>query len=300
MNLYKRLHILFFDFLAYLGLNVARSYDYYSVLPVRRQLRRTIRRWCRPSSMRGVDFPSIREMEEFIRPSFRYRNELPELREVEPLKEEGWGPGFPQLDAYLLYLFVRYCSPNKIVEVGSGVSTYYMHKALEKIGGDAEFYVIDPFPSSKILELEKINVIREEVQSLDPKFFSKLKSRDILFIDSTHVVKIDGDVPFLYLEVLPILEIGVYVHIHDIHFPYNVPYPPQRYVFDNKWPWFWTEAMILQAFLIYNDKFKIRFATSYLNQKNYSFLKNNLYCYSPLDPHNFDTHYSSLWLQRLK
>ena len=53
----------------------------------------------------------------------------------------------------------------------------------------------------------------------------------MLFIDSSHVLKIDGDVPFLYLEVLPRLNQASCIHIHDVPFPYNVPYPARLWVF---------------------------------------------------------------------
>ena len=49
----------------------------------------------------------------------------------------------------------------------------------------------------------------------------------LYFIDPTHVVRIDGEVPYLVLEVLPALPPGVLVHVHDVHFPYNVPVLPR-------------------------------------------------------------------------
>ena len=85
-------------------------------------------------------------------------------------------------------------------------------------------------------------------------FFGQLQKDDVLFIDSSHVLKIDGDVPFLYLEVLPTLNVGVVVHIHDVPFPYNIPYPPQLWVFSQEWPMLWNEAMVVQAFLSFNRK----------------------------------------------
>ena len=95
----------------------------------------------------------------------------------------------------------------------------------------------------------------------------------MLFIDSSHIVKIDGEVPYLYLEVIPRLKKGVITHIHDTPFPYNVPYPPQLWIFDREWPVFWNEAMLLQAFLCYNDAFKILVSMPLLRYFDEDFLR---------------------------
>ena len=103
-------------------------------------------------------------------------------------------------------------------------------------------------------------MIETKVQDVDVEFFSQLESGDILFIDSSHTVKIGGDVNYLFLEVLPRLKAGVIVHVHDIFFP-----------FEYRRDWvleefrFWTEQYLLQAFLIFNSEFEVLMANSYLN-----------------------------------
>src|SRR5262249_33139884 len=94
------------------------------------------------------------------------------------------------------------------------------------------------------------SVDQKQVQNVDLTTFQKLERDDVLFIDSSHVLKIDGDVPFLYLEVLPSLSAGTVVHIHDVPFPYNIPYPPDLWVFQ-VWPVWWNEAMVVQSFLCF-------------------------------------------------
>jgi hypothetical protein len=90
-------------------------------------------------------------------------------------------------------------------------------------------------------------------------FFSKLESGDILFIDSSHSVKIGGDVNYLFLEVLPRLKPGVIVHVHDIRFPLD---------YDRQWVLgefrFWAEQYLLQAFLSFNSEFEVLMGNSYL------------------------------------
>jgi hypothetical protein len=61
------------------------------------------------------------------------------------------------------------------------------------------------------------------VQELHYSWFNSLRKDDVLFIDSTHVVKIGGDVVYPYLEVLSRLNSGVLVHAHDIFLPLEHP-----------------------------------------------------------------------------
>jgi Methyltransferase domain len=98
------------------------------------------------------------------------------------------------------------------------------------------------------------------VEDIDLEFFSQLHSGDILFIDSSHTVRIGGDVNYLFLEVLPRLKPGVIVHVHDIFFP-----------FDYRRDWvtdefrFWSEQYLLQAFLTFNSTFEVLMANNYLS-----------------------------------
>lgn len=104
------------------------------------------------------------------------------------------------------------------------------------------------------------SLIEKKVEDVDLEFFSGLGSGDILFIDSSHTVKIGGDVNYLFLEVLPRLKPGVIVHVHDILLP-----------FDYRRDWvmeqfrFWTEQYLLQAFLTFNSEFEVLMANSYLS-----------------------------------
>src|SRR5207247_5820903 len=87
-----------------------------------------------------------------------------------------------------------------------------------------------------------------------------LQSGDVLFIDSSHTVKIGGDVNYLFLEVLPRLKPGVIVHVHDIFLPFEYP---REWVRDDFR--FWAEQYLLQAFLTFNSEFQVLMANNYLN-----------------------------------
>lgn len=86
-----------------------------------------------------------------------------------------------------------------------------------------------------------------------------MEANDILFIDSTHVSKVNSDVNRLFFEILPRLKSGVYIHLHDIFYPFTYP---------NQWlqeKRSWNEAYILHAFLQFNTNFKIIFFNTCLN-----------------------------------
>ena len=156
---------------------------------------------------------------------------------------------------------------------------------------------IEPYPHDKLYDIPGIVVHREEVQGIGRALFLGLAEDDVLFIDSTHVLKIDGDVPHLYLNVLPALDHGVLVHVHDIPFPFNVPYPAEKWVLGPEWPMYWNEAMVLQAFLCFNHAFSIVLSLPLLRYFDEGFLKGTVPNYQPTseEPNAF----SSIWLRRV-
>src|SRR5207248_11512645 len=130
---------------------------------------------------------------------------------------------------------------------------------------------IDPFPgellrSGSIPALQSL--IEKKVQDLDVEFFSQLDPGDVLFIDSSHTVKMGGDVNYLFLEVLPRLRPGVLVHVHDIFLPFEYR---RDWVLDECR--FWTEQYLLQAFLAFNSEFEVLMANSYLKHYHEEDLK---------------------------
>ena len=102
----------------------------------------------------------------------------------------------------------------------------------------------------------------QRAEDLKPTFFQGLQPNDVLFIDSAHVVRTGGDVNHLFLEVLPRLQAGVYVHVHDIFFPFE--YPRSWVVEERR---FWSEQYLLQAFLMYNSAFEVVWCENYMKAK---------------------------------
>lgn len=176
--------------------------------------------------------------------------------------------GFESVDGEILYSMIRSFKPKRIFEIGSGNSTYLSAQAIlknkEEKGHDCELIAIEPYPND-VLDagfpaLSKL--IPSKIQDIPLSEFNKLEEDDILFIDSSHVLKIGSDVQYEYLEILPRLNKGVIVHVHDIFLP--AEYQKEWVLKDYR---FWTEQYLLQAFLAFNDSFEILWAGSYMHLK---------------------------------
>ena len=281
------------------GFSVARTRDYYSPLPVESEIRKNASRWYTPSEMLGIDYDldAFRKLTSSLMGKFYA--EFAGLPDYSEVIEKGFGPGYPAVDALTLYAMLRERRPARYLEVGSGVSTYYASLAASKNREDGypmQIECIEPYPYERLYDIPGIVVHREEVQSVGRAPFLRLGVDDVLFIDSTHVLKIDGDVPHLYLNVLPALGHGVLVHVHDIPFPFNVPYPAEKWVLGPEWPMYWNEAMVLQAFLCLNRSFEIVLSLPLLRYFDEEFVKGTVPTYRPTseEPNAF----SSIWLQR--
>jgi len=183
--------------------------------------------------------------------------------------------------------------PERVIEIGSGFSTLCAATAVRKNlddGFSTELIAIEPFPA-EILRAGVPGVsqlITSKVQDVSLAFFSTLKAGDILFIDTTHVVKMGGDVNYIYLDILPRFPVGVYVHIHDIALPMEYP---RRWINAGH---FWTEQYLLQAFLAFNNAFEVVWAGSYLHFYHSDLLKKFCSVYDGTDwPGSF-------WIRRVK
>jgi predicted O-methyltransferase YrrM len=182
---------------------------------------------------------------------------------------------------------VRHFQPRLVIEVGSGFSSLVLGEAVAKNAGST-LICIEPFPREFLRKgfpgLQSL--MEKKVQEIELDFFSKLESGDILFIDSSHTVKIGGDVNYLFLEVLPRLKPGVIVHVHDIFLPFEYR---RDWVLDEFR--FWTEQYLLQAFLTYNSEFEVLMANNYLNHYHQQDVKAAF-------PHLSNWGGGSLWMRR--
>ncbi len=204
---------------------------------------------------------------------------------------------FVSVDAEVLYCMIRHFKPRRIIEIGSGFSTYLAAKAAlknkeEDREYDCDLVAIDPFPNKTLRQgfPGLTELMPSKVQAVPLSFFETLGENDILFIDSSHVLKIGGDVQYEYLEILPRLKKGVIVHIHDIFLPAEYP---KDWLFRNKW--FWTEQYLLQAFMAFNSSFTILWAGSFMNYRHPDLLSSAIASYR-----KGETLPGSFWIRRTR
>lgn len=182
------------------------------------------------------------------------------------IKEAGFqfsNGSFESGDAETLYYFVRGLKPKKIVEIGAGNSSLIIHAALKlnaAEGSYGEHVIIEPY-ENPWLEMLGVIVIRDRVEMVDLSVFQSLGKEDILFIDSSHVVRAQNDCVFEYTELLPSLSSGVVVHVHDIFTPFD--YPDEWL---NKKFRLWTEQYVLEALLANGNNWEILAPLHWLSQ----------------------------------
>jgi len=289
-------------FFGLFGYNIVKKADYYSVLPVLSEIEATRERWEKPSALTGVEINVAVLEKNLASLADAWEDEFQSVTgDYLANTRKGFGPGYPQFDARTLYYTLREHKPKRYLEIGSGLSTYYTSLAAAKNaaeGSPLKITCIEPYPFDALRTIEGFELVEGFVQDVPLSRFEELEAGDVLFIDSSHALKIDSDVAFLFMEALPRVKPGVIVHIHDIHFPYNHPYPADYWLFGERWPVYWQEVMLVQAFLAFNESFEVQLSTPLLRHHNEDFLVERFPDYTPvaqdLNPP------SSLWLQRTK
>ena len=189
--------------------------------------------------------------------------------------------------AALTHCIIRNYKPKTIIEFGSGNSSKVIASAIKKNiteqkSSKVNYIIIDPFPSNLIKrnEIESISKLYEKkAENIELKIFKALQKNDILFVDSSHVVRTGSDVNFAILDILPILNPGVIVHFHDIPMPFEYN---KLYFTTPDFRVFWTESYLLQAFLINNEKVEILCALKYLMTKKIALFSKVFSHYNPI------------------
>jgi len=183
---------------------------------------------------------------------------------------------FRYADAIFLYSFLRKNMPKRIVEVGSGFSSAVMLDTIERvIPQKIEITFIEPYPHRllsilKDYDKDKVRLINEKVQDVPVDIFTSLGFGDLLFIDSSHVIKCGSDVQFLLFDVLPHLPSGVFVHFHDIFYLFEYP---EEWLTDGR---YWNEDYFVRAFLSNNSEWSIYFFNNYLALEFREFIEKNM------------------------
>lgn len=197
-------------------------------------------------------------------------------------------------DAGFFYSMLRRFKPRRLFEIGSGYSTLMARNALKRNKEEDPNYAcrhvcIEPYGKPWLEEIGA-EIVRSRVELCDPKLFDELESGDILFVDSSHVIRPQGDVLYEVLEVFGRLKPGVFIHVHDVFTPRD--YIEEWVLRDQR---LWTEQYVLEAFLAFNDRFKIIGAVNYLHH-NY---RNELLAACPVPGGDRNPEPKSLWIRRV-
>jgi len=204
------------------------------------------------------------------------------------MQAEGWRyvPDAPSNDffarncAFLLYAMLRRFRPARVFEVGSGFSSALMLDVDQCfLDRQTQFTFIEPYPvrlESLIRgeDARRCRILKTGVQDVDPHEFTVLAENDMLFVDSSHVSKIGSDVNVLLFDVLPLLNPGVLVHFHDIHWPFEYS---EAFLMEGR---YWNESYMLRAFLQYNDTFEVILFDDYLAQRHAETFQRSLPAFS--------------------
>lgn len=171
---------------------------------------------------------------------------------------------FQHTDGSILFAMIRELKPKRIIEVGSGYSSALMLDINDMYpDSTTNLTFIEPYPErlNSLIghrDRSKVEIIKEKIQDVDLAIFDKLEENDILFLDTSHIVKTGSDVTFWTFNILPRLKKGVIIHIHDIFWPFNYS---EAWVKEERC---YSEAYLIRAFLMYNNSFQIMLFSSYL------------------------------------
>lgn len=264
-----------FSFWEKLGFHITPNH-FYQPIPDTRTLKDDL--WEKESELAGIDMNDNRQLDMLTLFSSRYKNEFEQFPENEtdiPYQYYLNNGLFERIDGGILYTMIRHFKPDKILEIGSGNSTYLSAQAILKnkevnSGYGCELVAVEPYPNETLKKgfpgLSRL--VTSKAEDIPLSKFEQLSENDILFIDSSHVLKIGSDVGFEILEVLPRLNKGVIIHIHDIFLPKEYPrgWVLRDHVFVN-------EQYLLQAFLEFNEHFEVLWAGHYMRSKHHEKLK---------------------------
>jgi predicted O-methyltransferase YrrM len=183
---------------------------------------------------------------------------------------EGWcyyhGNGYYAYgDGIVLQAMMRMNSPKRIIEIGSGYSSALMIDINDKyFDGNIEITLIEPFPERlhDLVgdKLGRFRLLSDIAQNVAQDTMDELESGDMLFIDSSHVVKLDSDLVHIFFRFLPRLKRGVLVHFHDIFWPFEYPL---EWSAEGK---SWNELYFLRALLMDTTRYEVVFMSDYLNR----------------------------------
>lgn len=244
------------------------------------------------NEIEGVNLNSENQIE-LLKIFKQYHDECPfPDNKTEKYRYYFLNPSYSFTDALVLYSMMRNHNPKNIIEIGSGFSSSVMLDTNDLyFNGNINFTFIEPYPQllrSLLRESDaKHKIYPNKLQDIDLSVFTSLKENDILFIDSTHVSKLNSDVNMIFFEILPLLKKGVIIHFHDIFYPFEYP---KQWIQEGRT---WNEAYMLHCFLQYNNSFEVHFFGNYLHKIEHTWIKANM-------PKYLNNSGGNIWLRKIK
>jgi hypothetical protein len=229
-----------------------------------------------PRSIQGIDLHESEQLNLLTDFTLFYREMPFHPQKIEGLRYHFENPSYSYSDAIFLHCMIRFLKPKRIIEIGSGYSSCVTLDTNDLFfNGSIDTTFIEPYPDllmSLITEKDKrtIKVIPHRLQDVDVAGFKQLEANDILFVDSTHVSKVNSDVNRIFFEILPQLASGVHIHFHDIFYPFEYPKP---WIYENR---AWNELYMLRTFLQYNDSFRVVLMNTYMQRFHEDFFQNEM------------------------
>jgi predicted O-methyltransferase YrrM len=265
---------------------------FYSPIPLLGELAADRSRiWVQPASLPGIDINAAGQRAVFERLVDALGGEdLPD----EPTPERRYharNVAFGVGDALVLQGMLRVHRPRRIVEIGSGYSSALMLDVLERDLPDTHVTFVEPY--TELLRSlmrpgddERSAIIEARAQDLDAGVVTELGAGDVLFVDSTHVVRPGSDVCRIVLDLLPRVAPGVIVHVHDMFWPFELPMP---WVEEGR---LWSECYLIRALLTDNPSWEILLFNDHLAHHQRELPTARL-------PRFLDNPGGSLWLRRV-
>lgn len=215
----------------------------------------------------GIDLHETAQVE--LLKSFSYADEIASLpfsdsnELVYSYNNNQYGPG----DADSLYAMIRHFKPRRLIEIGSGNSTKMASHAMaqntvEDPEYQCEHICVEPY---EMPWLEKLGprIIRSRVEDVPLDLFDKLEAGDVLFVDSSHIIRPFGDVLVEFLQIIPSLKLGVLVHVHDVFTPRDYP---EKWLRDDRR--LWNEQYLLEVMLQNSARYETVLALNWLKHNH--------------------------------
>jgi hypothetical protein len=273
-----------------------RRINYYEPLPDFREITEAKTLARRSSAAINFDLPAQLALQQAL--SAPVHQELESLAS-KPESEGGYpfdNDYFSYLDAAIYYALIRHLKPARVVEIGCGFSTRIADKALKANraeGHAGKLTCIEPYPQPRLTEFKlEMELIQKRVEEVPLEMFSSLQANDILFIDSSHAVHFQSDVCREFLDILPLIQPGVWTHVHDIFFPTDYP---AKWLIDKRIAF--NEQYLLEAFLAFNPHFQPTVALRWLWMDSRDLMKASWP--APVLPSGDDLGAASFWMKRI-